>query len=49
MRNVQHYNKAIGVAAVTVAAWVSSLFGLEIPGEVQGALATLVVFFVPNR
>lgn len=46
---MQAYNKAIAAAAVTVGVWLASLGGLEVPSEVQGALATLLVFFVPNR
>lgn len=31
-------------AATTVVVWIASLFGLEVPVEVAGALTTLIVF-----
>lgn len=43
------YNKAWAAAAATVAAWLVSQFGVEVPAEVQGAVATLLVWAVPNR
>jgi hypothetical protein len=43
------YNKGVAAAAVTVAAWVASLFGVDVPAQVQGALITIAVVFVPNR
>ena len=45
----QRFNKATAAAGVTVVAFVASSFGFDIPAEVQGALITLAVFFVPNR
>lgn len=46
---MQTYNKALAAAAVTVAVWAASLGGLDVPPAVQGALATILVFFIPNR
>ena len=48
-QKAQRFNKATAAAAVTVVAFVASSFGFDIPAEVQGALITLAVFFVPNR
>lgn len=45
----QRFNKATAVAVITVLAFVSSTLGFDIPAEVQGALATVAVFLVPNR
>ncbi len=42
------FNKATAAAAVTVAAFLVSLFGVDVPAEVQGAVVTLLVFAVPN-
>lgn len=42
------FNKAVAAAGVTLAAWVASLAGVDVPAEVQGALVTLLVFAVPN-
>lgn len=38
---------AVAVAAfVTIAAWVSKAYGgVEVPGEIQGAVTTVGVFF----
>lgn len=49
IEKAQRYNKGIAAAAVTVAAWVSGLIGLEVPVEVQGSLITLLVLVIPNR
>lgn len=45
---MQAYNKAFAVAAVTIGVWLANLAGVEVPTEVQGALATILVFLVPN-
>lgn len=45
----QRYNKGLAAAGVTVVAWVASLFGVDVPAEVQGALITIAVVVVPNR
>jgi hypothetical protein len=49
VEQAQRFNKATAAAAVTAAAWIVSLFGVEVPAEVQGAFITLAVFIVPNR
>ena len=49
MSKATAYNKGIAAAGVTVAAWVASMFGLDVPAEIQGALITLAVVFIPNR
>lgn len=46
---MQAYNKAIAAAAVTIGVWLASLAGLDVPSEVQGAFAALLVLVVPNR
>lgn len=46
---MQEYNKAIVTAAVTIVVWIAGEFGLVVPAEVAVALATILVFFVPNR
>lgn len=49
LQQAQKYNKAIAAAGVTIVAWVASLFGLDIPAEVQGSLIVVAVYFIPNR
>lgn len=46
---MQRYNKAIAAAAVTVIAWLANLAGIDVPAEVQGAIATIAVYAIPNR
>lgn len=46
---MQAYNKAIAAAAVTIGVWLAALGGLDVPAEVQGAVATLLVLVIPNR
>lgn len=48
-QQAQKYNKGIAAAAVTVGAWVASIFGFDVPVEVQGSLITLLVVVIPNR
>lgn len=43
-------NKAWAAAAVTVVTWLLRDFaGIDVPGEVQGAVTVLLVWAVPNR
>lgn len=41
-------NKAWAAAAVVVLSWLLTFVGVDVPAEVQGALAVLLVWLVPN-
>lgn len=47
--SLKEYNKTWAVAVVIVLHYILQFTGIELPVEVQLALAALLVFFVPNK
>lgn len=44
---MKQYNKALAAAIGVVLVWIASLFGFEIPGPVEAAIVTIIVFYAP--
>ena len=49
VNDAQRFNKATASALVLVAGYVASLFGVDVPAEIQVAVATVLVWAVPNK